>query len=208
MTRQRADTVVLATKNRGKVCEIRDILAGSGIAVLTLDDFPSIALPPEDGLSFAENAVTKAEYVALVTGCAALADDSGLEVDFIGGRPGVCSARYAGDGATDKANYLLLLKELEGVPEENRAARFRCVIAFAAPGQPTVTFDGALDGYISGEPAGENGFGYDPVFFIPDMGKTAASLTPAEKNTISHRALALKGFKEWLEGRDKAPEDC
>ncbi len=184
--------ITLATKNRSKAAEIREILKGIDAEVLTLDDFPEIVMPPERGATFRENAVEKARFAAEATGTPALADDSGLEVEALGGRPGVLSARYAGAGATDRENFTKLLKELEGVPFEKRKARFVCVIAIAGPGIEEAAFEGTLDGYISVEPSGQGGFGYDPVFFIPGEERTAAELKPEEKNRISHRARALE----------------
>ena len=197
------DKLVIATTNPGKVREIRRLLAGTGIEVLTLDDIEPLRLPPEDKATFRENAEAKARFVAVRSGLAALADDSGLEVDFLGGAPGVYSARYAGDGATDKENYLKLLAEMEGVEPASRGARFRCVVALALPDGTAVDFDGSFEGVIAGEPAGEGGFGYDPVFFIPAEGKTAAELTAEEKNSMSHRGRALEKLKSWLSECDK-----
>jgi len=184
--------ITLATKNRGKAVEIREILRGIDAELMTLEDFPQIVMPPERGDTFRENAVEKARFVAAATGTVALADDSGLEVDSLGGRPGVLSARYAGVGAADKDNVTKLLKELEGVPFEKRKARFVCVIAIAGPGVEEAAFEGTLEGYISTRPSGRGGFGYDPVFFIPGEKKTAAELELGEKNRISHRARALE----------------
>lgn len=190
--------ITLATKNRSKAAEIMEILKGVGAEVLTLDDFPQVVMPPERGATFRENAVEKARFVAEATGTLALADDSGLEVEALGGRPGVLSARYAGAGATDEENFTKLLKELEGVPFEKRKARFVCVIAVAGPGVEEAAFEGTLEGYISVEPSGRGGFGYDPVFFIPGEKRTAAELGPGEKNRISHRAMALKIMRDRL----------
>ncbi|MEK7774214.1 MAG: XTP/dITP diphosphatase [Deltaproteobacteria bacterium] len=195
--------ITLATKNRGKAAEIREILRGVDVELLTLEDFPQIVMPPERGGTFRENAVEKARFVAEATGTAALADDSGLEVDFLGGRPGVFSARYAGAGATDKDNFTKLLKELEGVPFDKRKARFVCVIALAGPGIKEAAFEGAFEGYVSTRPSGRGGFGYDPVFFIPERNMTAAELEPGEKNRISHRARALEKMRAWLRDEEK-----
>ena len=197
------DKLVIATTNPGKVREIRRLLAGTGIEVLTLDDIEPLRLPPEDKATFRENAEAKARFVAVRSGLAALADDSGLEVDFLGGAPGVYSARYAGEGATDKENYLKLLAEMKGVEPASRGARFRCVVALALPDGTAVDFDGSFEGVIAGEPAGEGGFGYDPVFFIPAEGKTAAELTAEVKNSMSHRGRALEKLKSWLSECDK-----
>ncbi|MBI5642156.1 MAG: XTP/dITP diphosphatase [Deltaproteobacteria bacterium] len=189
--------IALATKNRGKIEEIRSILKDTGIEVVTLDEFPSLRLPPEEGKTFKENALLKARHVARETGFAALADDSGLEVDYLSGRPGVYSARYAGINAADEENCAKLLGELEGVPDDKRSARFRCVIALVDKGREE-TFEGALEGFIAHEPKGENGFGYDPVFYIPGLKKTAAELPGDEKNSISHRGKALRKLKDRL----------
>lgn len=189
--------IVLATRNRGKIKEIKEIL--SGVEVLTLDDLPNLTMPPETGQTFRDNALSKALSIAEKTKLPALADDSGLEVDALGGRPGVFSARYAGEDATDTDNYLKLLDEMKGVAMEKRKARFRCVMALAFPdGQGAFTFDGVFEGYIASEPRGKGGFGYDPVFFVPERNKTAAELTLEEKNAISHRARALRKLKEFL----------
>lgn len=195
--------ILLATANRGKIKEIKHILEGLDIEIVTLDDYPGLRLPPEDGSTFRENALVKARAAASETGVAALADDSGLEVDFLGGLPGIRSARYAGDGASDRDNWLKLLKELEGVGREKRRARFRCAVALVWPDGAEEVFEGSFEGVISEEPKGTHGFGYDPVFFIPAMGKTAAELTPDEKNSVSHRAKALEKLKNRLEMRYK-----
>ncbi|MDO8427013.1 MAG: XTP/dITP diphosphatase [Deltaproteobacteria bacterium] len=193
--------VVIATKNKGKIAEIKSIFNIPSLEFLTLEDFPSIELPPEAGKTFADNALAKARHVALKTGLIALADDSGLEVDALGGRPGVFSARYAGENAADRDNYIKLLSELEGV--EDRRARFRCAVALSDPKDGDKTFEGVFEGVISKGPKGVGGFGYDPVFFVPDKNKTVAELTPEEKNSISHRAKALMKLKEWLEKKGK-----
>ncbi len=191
--------VVLATRNRGKIREIKDILSHiEGLEILTLDDFPGIDLPPEDGETFRDNALKKARYVSHKTSLPALADDSGLEVDALGGRPGVYSSRYAGPDATDEENVKRLLDELRDVPFEERTARFRCVIAIVYPSGREETFEGVLEGTIATEPSGKGGFGYDPVFFVPSMGKTIASISSVEKNRISHRGIALMKARESL----------
>ncbi|GMR04525.1 MAG: XTP/dITP diphosphatase [Thermodesulfobacteriota bacterium] len=193
--------LVLATKNRNKVRELKALLEGLDVEVLTLDDFPNLIPPPEDGGTFKENALIKARWAASETGLPALADDSGLEVDFLGGRPGVFSARYAGPDADDRKNYLKLLEEMRGVEEGMRKARFKCVLAFVTPEGEEHLFCGTLEGSIAERPSGNEGFGYDPVFLVGESKKTAAELTPAEKNAISHRSRAFKKFKEWLGGR-------
>jgi XTP/dITP diphosphohydrolase len=191
--------LILATGNRSKVKEIVDILAPTGLEILSLDAYPSLVLPPETGSTFKENAIAKARFVTSATGIAALADDSGLEVDALSGAPGVHSARYAGEEATDEENWTKLLKELAGVTA--REARFKCVMALVIPGErgSERSFEGTLEGSITLAPAGLGGFGYDPVFFVAGTGKTAAELTREEKNAISHRAGALAGLKNWLD---------
>ena len=192
------ERLVLATTNPGKVREIKRLLSDTGIEILTLDDIEPLQMPPEEGATFRENAGAKARFVAARSGLAALADDSGLEVDWLGGAPGVYSARYAGEGATDKENYRKLLGEMEGVEPASRGARFRCAASLALPDGTVGDFDGSFEGVIADGPSGDGGFGYDPVFFIPGEGKTAAELTAEEKNSMSHRAKALEKLKSWL----------
>ena len=192
------ERLILATTNPGKVREIKRLLSDTGIEILTLDDIEPLQMPPEEGATFRENAGAKARFVAARSGFAALADDSGLEVDWFGGAPGVYSARYAGEGATDKENYRKLLEEMEGVEPASRGARFRCVVSLALPDGTVVDFDGSFEGVIADGASGDGGFGYDPVFFIPGEGKTAAELTAEEKNSMSHRAKALEKLKSWL----------
>ncbi|MBI5343890.1 MAG: XTP/dITP diphosphatase [Deltaproteobacteria bacterium] len=195
--------VILATRNKGKASEIRNMLKDTGLEILTLDDYPGIVPAPETGLTFKDNALIKARHAALASGLTAIADDSGLEVDYLKGRPGVWSARYAFEGATDEENWRKLLNELEGVPGEKRGARFKCVIAIVVPGGEERTFEGTLEGVIACKPSGKGGFGYDPVFYLPGRDKTVAGLTTEEKNSISHRAEALLKLKEWI--RDRRP---
>ena len=189
--------LILATRNRYKVKEIEEILAVAGLEILALNAYPSLVLPPETGATFKENAIAKARFVASATGMAALADDSGLEVDALSGAPGVFSARYAGEGATDEENRGKLLEDMKGVT--SRSARFRCVMALVIPGEAERSFEGTLEGSIAEAPAGLGGFGYDPVFYVTNMKRTVAELAKEEKNAISHRALALAGFKSWLD---------
>lgn len=190
--------LIVATKNKGKVSEIGKILEGLGVELLSLADFPDIVMPEETGATFEANALIKARAIASATGFPALADDSGLEVDALGGRPGIFSARYAGTDATDEENYIKLLGELEGVPDGKRTARFRCAVAFVASDGAIRVFHGTLEGQIAQRPSGNRGFGYDPVFYIPSEARTSAELSPEEKNRISHRAKALEGFKAYL----------
>jgi XTP/dITP diphosphohydrolase len=191
--------LVAATRNKGKLREFRELLAGLPLEVVSLSIFPAIAEIEETGSSFAENAVIKAETVARHTGELALADDSGLEVDALSGNPGIYSARYAGQGAGDDANNRKLLAELAAVADTKRTARFRAAIAVAAPDLPTRVAEGVCEGIIIHEPRGSGGFGYDPLFFVPEHGKSFAEMTPDEKNAISHRARAMYGARQILE---------
>lgn len=188
--------IVIATKNAGKVREFAALFAKRGIDVKSLLDFPDVPDVEETGSTFAENARLKAEAISRRFGCPVIADDSGLAVDALGGRPGVYSARYAGEDKNDARNIAKLLHELEGVPIEQRTARFHCALAVAIPGRPTAVVEAACEGYIAEAPRGEGGFGYDPVFYLPEKGKTMAELTPEEKNEISHRAKALAKLDE------------
>ena len=184
--------LLLATNNKGKIAEYRELLCGCGYRLVTPAE-KGISLEVEEtGDTFAENAAIKAKAFAAASGVLTLADDSGLEVDALGGEPGVKSARYAGEHASDAQRVALLLKNMEPVPEKNRSARFRCVIVVSSPTGKTRSAEGAVEGMISLTPLGENGFGYDPVFFLPDRGKTMAELPSAEKNRISHRAIAAR----------------
>ncbi|MBM4294496.1 MAG: XTP/dITP diphosphatase [Deltaproteobacteria bacterium] len=198
-----AFTLVMATHNPGKVRELAALLGDLKVRLLSLADFPEIPDIPEEGATFQQNALAKAQAVAGLTGLPALADDSGLEVEALGGRPGVRSARYAADltgGAppTDRDNWLKLLKEMAGIPWERRGARFVCVAALAWPGGRVHATRGECSGVISFEPQGDQGFGYDPVFWVPEFKRTMAELPPAVKNNISHRARALAALKELL----------
>lgn len=184
--------VVVATKNVGKVAEIAGELAALGIEVLDLTAFGELPAAVEDGDTFAANAIIKAKHYSRLTGKACLADDSGLEVDALHGEPGVYSARYAGEAATDTANNEKLLANLASVDDQERTARFRCVLAFVDPKGTIITSDGTCEGVILRQYRGRGGFGYDPLFAVPALGKTLAELTVIEKNAISHRGRALK----------------
>lgn len=191
-------TVVLATRNPNKVKEILAIFQEAPIKFLTLDQFPGVPDVLEDKATLEENARKKAYEIAQITHHIALADDSGLEVDFLDGAPGVISARFAGANCSYADNNNKLLKLLKGVPTEHRKARFRSVIALAVPEGATQTVEGHLDGYITDRPRGEEGFGYDPIFLVPDQGKTLAELGPNLKNSISHRYKALQAIRPIL----------
>jgi XTP/dITP diphosphohydrolase len=184
-------TILIATKNRGKLREVQDILAGLPVVLTTLDQFPDLPDAVEDADSFEGNAERKAMHYARLTGLWTLADDSGLEVDKLGGAPGVYSARYAGRQGDDAANNDKLIAQLAGVPPKQRTARFRCAVALAGPEGILATACGTFEGLIVDDPRGSNGFGYDPHFFVPELGMTAAQLPPERKNRISHRAQAL-----------------
>jgi XTP/dITP diphosphohydrolase len=181
--------VVLASGNRGKLRELAALLEPLGHELISQDEL-GVESPPETGDTFVANALIKARHAANATGLAALADDSGIEVDALDGRPGVRSARFAGDDATDEQNLVKLLSEMKGVPEERRTARFQCVIAFVH-GIDEVVARGTWEGRITEAPQGRHGFGYDPVFIPAGLKVTSAELDPAEKNRRSHRALAL-----------------
>jgi XTP/dITP diphosphohydrolase len=191
--------ILLATRNPGKIREIRQMSAHTGWVWHSLEDFPQVPEATEGGSSFAENACRKALHCAQVTGLYTLADDSGLEVDALGGRPGVHSARYAGTPRDDDANNHKLVAALAGVPRERRTARFRCAMAFARPGRVLIETEGTVEGLIIDEPRGENGFGYDPHFLIPELGRTTAELPPDRKNALSHRGKALRAMLERIE---------
>ena len=189
--------LVLASHNKHKAEEIKNILGG-GFEIITQDEAGFSDEVVEDGVTFEENAIKKAETVMKATGLPTIADDSGLCVKALGGAPGIYTARYAGENATDSDNIAKLLGVLENVPEEKRDAEFVCTIAYARPDEETVTFTGKCEGRILFEVAGENGFGYDPVFYSPKFGKSLAQVTAEEKNSISHRSRALELFKNSL----------
>jgi XTP/dITP diphosphohydrolase len=196
--------LVFATRNAGKVAELRGLLAGLPIEVLALDELPALAALEvvEDGATFAANAAKKAREVSRASALPALADDSGLEVDALGGAPGVWSARYAGPGATDEDNNRKLLAALSEVPESRRGARFRSVLAFADVagrlGAQVITADGMCEGHILLAPRGSGGFGYDPLFYSPELGATFAEAGVGPKNGISHRARAMQAMRPQL----------
>jgi len=184
-------TLVIATRNTGKLNEFNQLLATFQLNVISLLECPDIPEIAETGASFTENAILKAEAVTGYTGEFAMADDSGLEVDALGGRPGIFSARFAGLSADDAANNEKLLEELREIPLPDRTARFRSVIAISGPGYKTRVAEGVCEGLVITEPRGKGGFGYDPLFFVPSAGKTFAEMAESEKNAISHRARAM-----------------
>ena len=195
------EAIVLASNNAGKVREINQLLDGTGIRVVPQGDF-GVPEAEETGLTFVENAILKARNAAQHSGLPAIADDSGIEVDALHGAPGIHSARYAGPGSSDADNLGKLLHALESVPEAERGARFQCVLVYlrhASDPTPLIC-QGTWEGRILEAPRGENGFGYDPVFYVPTHGCSAAELDPAIKNDLSHRGQALRRLRQLLEG--------
>ena len=187
-------SIVIATTNKGKTAEIGEMLKDFPVHIKNLGDFGPIPEIEEDGDTFDENAYKKASMTARMLGVPALADDSGLLVESLGGAPGVYSARYAGEKATDQQRCEKLLKEMKG--KTNRKAAFECVISIAVPTGPALTYEARCEGLIAEKPFGNNGFGYDPVFFFPPLKKTFAELSRTEKSRVSHRGKALYEFKE------------
>jgi XTP/dITP diphosphohydrolase len=187
--------LLVGTKNRHKAAEIRRLLIGLSVQVLDLSAFDELPDIAEEGETFEENAVAKASGFARMTGLPAIADDSGIEIDALGGRPGVFSARFAGPQVDDDANNALLLEMLAKTPPFERTARYRCVIAFATPEKSEFTCEGSVEGVIMPELRGTNGFGYDPLFFVPQFGATFGQLPPEVKDRVSHRARALAQFR-------------
>jgi XTP/dITP diphosphohydrolase len=195
--------IVVATRNKGKLREFSDLLSTFAERIIPIDEIsPGIEIE-ESGATFRENALLKAREVFRTTHLPTLADDSGLEVESLGGLPGVLSARFAGHGATDSENIERLLRELEGV--KDRRARFVCCLAFICPDGGEVTIEGYCGGIIAEKPIGEGGFGYDPVFYLPDMKRTMAQLSTSEKNRISHRAKASRALLMYLAGQRCSP---
>ncbi|EOH88492.1 ribonuclease PH [Enterococcus pallens] len=196
-------TIVIATGNQGKAKEFSALFARAGYQIKTLADFPDLPDVEETGKTFEENARLKAETIAQILQQPVLADDSGLAVDALNGMPGVYSARFAGDHKSDAANNAKLLHELTEVPDEKRSAHFHCTLVFAAPRKESLVVEADWPGRIARIPQGDNGFGYDPLFFVPEFNKTAAEMTAAEKNEVSHRAKAVKKlekvWQKWLE---------
>jgi XTP/dITP diphosphohydrolase len=194
--------LVVATANPGKLREFRALLEGLPFELVSLADL-SLPSPEETGTSFLSNALLKARHAAALSGCAAVADDSGLEVDALNGAPGVYSARYAGIDADDRANNRKLLQALSGSASAQRRARYRCALVFVdgAQEKAPVTAEASWEGFILEAPRGSGGFGYDPYFWLPELGKTAAELEPAQKNALSHRGKAMRALREQLARR-------
>ena len=199
--------IVLATNNRDKIREIKHLLEELPVTILTADDFLEFPDPEETGATLVENAVLKARAIAEFTGLAALADDSGLEVDALDGAPGVYSSRYAGENVTYKDNFTKLLRKMAGVPHDKRTARFRCVIALVWEDGTIDTVEGAAEGTITTNVQGDQGFGYDPVFFYPPLNKRFSEMTLDEKNQVSHRGKALQAARELIVRRLNQPRN-
>ena len=192
------ERLIFATGNEGKMREIRDILADTYPEILSMKEAAIRTEVAEDGKTYEENALIKARAVAAQAGELVLADDSGLEIDWLGKEPGVYSARYLGEDTSYRIKNADLIRRLEGVPEEERTARFVCAIAAVLPDGRELTVRAAIEGRIGYEEKGENGFGYDPIFYVPELGRTTAELTEEEKNLVSHRGKALRLMKEEL----------
>jgi XTP/dITP diphosphohydrolase len=188
--------LIVATKNKGKIREIREALKGLDLRIYALSDFPDVPEMIEDGKSFTENALKKARFYSKVFGKFTLADDSGLEVDSLNGLPGIYSARYSGEGALSKENNRKLLKEMEEIPFSRRGARFKCIMALVSPDGEEAMTEGSCKGRIGMREKGRRGFGYDPLFILPKYGKTMAELSLKEKNKISHRGKALRKIRK------------
>ncbi|KAF0823373.1 XTP/dITP diphosphatase [Cytobacillus firmus] len=190
--------VIIATKNAGKAREFERMFKPLGYEVKTLLDYPDFQDVEETGSTFEENAILKAEAVSKALGRMVIADDSGLIIDALGGKPGIYSARYAGEEKNDQKNMDKVLDELESIPDHKRQARFYCALAIASPGKTTATVAGTCEGHILKEKRGTYGFGYDPIFFAEEKNKAMAELMPEEKSQISHRANALQKLEELL----------
>ena len=199
------DLIVLATRNEGKARELTILLRGLAKRFESLREHPGIVLPPETGSTYRENAIAKARAVYDALGAPALGDDSGLEVDALGGAPGLHSARFAGENASDQPNVARLLRDLEGVPPGRRTARFRCVLALARGPEDAVIAEGAREGRILEAPRGRGGFGYDPVFVPAGESLSYAELTDDRKNALSHRARAVAALREALGNQTLTP---
>ena len=191
--------MIVATRNRGKTREIREALKGLGVRIRSLNDFSNVPEIEENGKTFVDNALKKARYYTKYFGKVTLADDSGLEVDLLKGLPGIYSARYAGEKASSQENNEKLLREMEGAPISKRGARFKCVTAVVSPDGREILAEGVCRGRIGFREKGRRGFGYDPLFILPNHGKTVAQLSLKEKNKISHRGKALRKIRKMIQ---------
>ena len=189
---------MIATRNKGKIREIREALNGLDLRIYALSDFPNVPNIEEDGKNFTENALKKARFYSKYFEMMTVADDSGLEVDSLKGLPGIYSARYAGEGASSQANNQKLLSALEGVPVSKRGAKFKCLLAMVSPDGKEAIAEGSCKGSIGFKEKGKRGFGYDPLFILPKNGKTMAELSLEEKNKISHRGKALRKLRKLI----------
>jgi XTP/dITP diphosphohydrolase len=196
---QKPMEVIVATRNKGKIREIREALKGLGLRIYALSDFPNVPEIEEDGKSFTENALKKARFYSKHFGKLALADDSGLEVDCLKGLPGVYSARYVREGASGQENNQKLLREMQDVPISKRGAKFKCIIAVVSPNGREALAEGECKGKIGFKEKGKKGFGYDPLFILPKYGKTMAELSLEAKNRISHRGKALRKIRKIIQ---------
>ena len=201
------ETIIFATKNKGKIREINAILADMDVNVISMEDAGITIDVVEDGTTFEENSMKKAVQIMEVSGKITLADDSGLEIDYLNGEPGIYSARYAGENTSYDIKNNLLLERLTGVPDEERTARFVCAIAAAFPDGTYEIVRGTIEGRIGYEIAGENGFGYDPIFYVPEYGCTTAEMDPEMKNKLSHRGNALRAMRAIMEKKYEGA-DC
>jgi XTP/dITP diphosphohydrolase len=192
------DKILIATTNQGKMKEIRNLVKGLPAVFLSLSEVPDVPEIFEDGTTFEENALKKARAISQSTGMVTLADDSGLCVDALDGRPGVLSARYAGENASDEEKYLRILEEMQNIPDSERSARFECALALVIPDGEEVIFRGVCEGRITRAPRGSSGFGYDPIFYFEEAGCTFAEMDRESKNQVSHRGRALREFAKFL----------
>lgn len=192
--------IIIATKNKGKAKDFEALLEPMGYKVLTLHDVAPQMDVEETGETFEANAILKAETIARELQATVVADDSGLEIDALGGEPGVYSARYSGEEKDDESNIDKVLQKMVQVPADEKTARFRCVLALASPGQETIIFEGTCEGIITDERKGLHGFGYDPIFYVPGLEKTMAEMEPSEKASISHRGNAIREMGKAMTG--------
>lgn len=193
------ETIIFATGNQDKLKEIREILKGLPYEIKSLKELGIDVPIDENGKTFEENAAIKVNTIMAATGKMVMADDSGLEVDYMDKKPGIHSARFLGEDTSYEVKNKYIIEQLKDAKGEERSARFICVIAFGRPGEPVVTKRGVMEGRIHTEIAGENGFGFDPIFYLPEYGMTSAQISPEEKNAISHRGKALRAMREYLE---------